>query len=115
MLVRQELELAKAEITAKAKLVGIGVGMLSASAMAGLLALGSLTALAIVTLALVLPAWAAVLFVTVLWAAATVALALLGKRKVRDAGPLVPEQTIENIREDMAWARRGAKPKPPRA
>jgi len=57
-------------------------------------------------LALVVPPWAAVLIVTVLWAAATVTLALLGKRKVQDAGSLVPEQTIENIKEDVAWARR---------
>ena len=108
-LVRREVELAKAEMMEKAKSAGIGAGMLSASAVTGLLTLGSLTALFIVALSLVLPPWAAVLIVTVLWGTATATLALLGKRKVADAGPFVPEQTIENVKEDMAFARRGVK------
>lgn len=108
-LIRQELELAKTEMAEKAKSAGIGAGMLSASAVTALLTLVSITALVIVLLALVLPVWAAVLIVTVLWGAATAVLALMGKRKVQDAAPFVPQQTIENVKEDVAWARRGVK------
>jgi uncharacterized membrane protein YqjE len=110
MLVRQELQLAKTELAEKATSAGIGAGMLSAAALTGLITLGCLAALFIVALALVLPLWAAVVIVTMLWGTATATLALLGKRKVQDATPFVPQQTIENVKEDIAWARSGAKP-----
>ncbi len=108
-LVRHELELAKTELSEKIKSAGIGAGMLSASAVTALLTLGSLTAFLMVVLWLVMPLWAAVLLVTLLWGGITAALALLGKRKVEDAAPFVPEQTIENVKEDVSWARRRAK------
>ena len=108
-LIRHEIELAKAELGEKLKTAGVGAGMLSASAIGGLITLACLTALVAVLLTLVLPAWVAVLIVTVVWAAATAALALAGKKKVQDAGPFVPEQTIANVKEDMEWARRRAK------
>ena len=107
LLIRHEFELAKNELAGKAKSAGIGAGMLSASALGALFTLGSLTALVVVLLQLVIPLWAAVLVVTAVWGGVTAALALLGKRKVEDAVPFVPEQTIENIKEDVAWARRG--------
>ncbi|MBV8344844.1 MAG: phage holin family protein [Candidatus Eremiobacteraeota bacterium] len=112
-LVREEMRLAKAEMAEKAKSAGVGAGMLSASAVTALFTLASLTALGIVTLALVLPLWLAVLIATVIWGGVTAGLALLGKRKVADAAPFVPEQTIENIKEDVAWARRGVRPPEP--
>ena len=33
------------------------------------------------------------------------ALFLMGKARVRDAGPFVPEQTIETVKEDIEWAK----------
>ncbi len=112
-LVRHELELAKSELSEKIRSASIGAGMLSASAVTALLTLGSLTILLMLILTLVIPLWAAALVVTLLWGAITVALAFLGKRKVEDAAPFVPEQTIENVKEDMAWARRRAKQSQP--
>src|SRR5579872_189563 len=76
ILVRNEMELARREMTDKAKAAGLGAGMLSASAASGLLTLGSLTALLIIAIALALPAWLAALIVTVMWAAITAVLAL---------------------------------------
>ena len=108
-LVRHELELAKTELAEKAKSAGLGAGMLSASAFAAVMTLGCLTVLLIVALALAIPLWAAVLCATAVWACAAAVLALLGKRKVEDAVPFVPEQTIENIKEDVEWARSGGK------
>lgn len=108
-LIRHEIELAKTELGGKIKAAGIGAGMLSASAVSGLITLACLTAVGALLLALVLPAWIAVLIVTILWAVVTAALAIVGKRKVENAAPFVPEQTIENIKEDLAWARRRAK------
>src|SRR5579872_6137078 len=98
LLVRKELELARAEMADKAKTAGAGAGMLSGSAVTGLLTLGSLTALVIIALSMVVPAWLAALLVTLIWGAITAALAVAGKKKLAQAGSLVPEQTIENVK-----------------
>jgi uncharacterized membrane protein YqjE len=109
VLVRKELELARAELSEKAKTAGVGAGMLSGSAISGLLTLGSLTALLIIAIALVLPAWLSALIVTVMWGIVTAILALSGKKKLQDATPLVPQQTIQNVKEDVEWAQTGLK------
>jgi hypothetical protein len=108
-LIRDELDLAKREMTAKAKSAGVGAGILTASAVTGVLALGSLTAVLAVVLSLAMPLWLALLLVTGFWAVVTAALVLFGKRNVEAAAPFLPEQTIANVKEDIAWARRDAK------
>ena len=106
VLVRQEIEQARTEMADKAKSAGVGAGMLSGSAIAALFTLATLTALIVAALSYAVPLWAAMLIVTVLWAAATAVLGLAGKKKVEDAAPFVPEQTIANVKEDVEWARR---------
>ncbi len=103
-LVRQELELAKAEMAEKGKKAGKGAGMFGGAGVAGLLALGSLTACLIALLATGMKVWIAALIVTVLWAAVAGVLALVGRNKVQDATPPAP-QTVETIKEDVQWAK----------
>jgi hypothetical protein len=43
--------------------------------------------------------------VTVVYGALAGALALLGKNKVAEAAPPVPEQTVESVKEDVQWAK----------
>lgn len=109
ILVRNEMELARREMAEKAKTAGVGAGMLSGSAISGLLALGSLTALLIIAISLVLPAWLSALIVTAMWTGIAAILGLAGKNKIQDAGPLVPEQTIQSVKEDVRWAQSGLK------
>jgi hypothetical protein len=104
LIVRKELELARTEIAEKAKTAGIGAGMLSGSAVTGALALTSLTICAILALSLIVAPWIAAAIVTLVWSAVTVALVLAGKKKIADAGSLLPEKTIKNVREDVKWA-----------
>lgn len=104
-LVRQELELAKAEMTEKGKRAGTGAGILGGAGVAGLLALIALTLTLIYALDTGMPTWVAALIVTVLWAAAAGVLALTGKNKVQEATPAVPEQTVETVKEDVEWAK----------
>jgi nitrate/nitrite transporter NarK len=104
-LVRQEIELAKAEMTLKAKRAGRGAGFFGGAGILGLAALGALTAFLIVVLDLGMPLWAAALIVTVLWAACAAVLALRGRRELQEAGPPLPEQTIETVKEDVEWAK----------
>ena len=108
-LVRQEIELAKAEMREKGQKIGTGVGFLGAAALVGLLALGSLTAFLILALDGVIPNWLAALIVGLIYAAVAAYLALQGREKLREAGPPVPEQTKATIEEDLEWAKSQAR------
>ena len=103
VLMRQEIELARTEATEKAKKAGVGAGMLGGAGVAALLMLGSLTAFLILVLALAMPNWAAALIVTGVWAVVAGVLALLGREKVQEVGPAVPEKTVETMKEDVEW------------
>jgi uncharacterized membrane protein YqjE len=107
-LVRQELDLAKAELTVKGKRAGQGAGMFGGAGMVGLYALGALTATIILALATAMDAWLAALIVTVVYAAIAGVLALIGKGKVQQATPPVPEQTVDSVKEDVQWTKERA-------
>ena len=53
-------------------------------------------------------AWVAALIVAVIYGAVAGALALNGRRKVQEAGPPQPEQTIQTVKEDVQWAKNQA-------
>jgi MFS family permease len=104
-LVRQEIDLAKAEMTEKGKRAGIGAGMFGAAGVVGLLALGALTAFFIMLLDGALANWLSALIVAVVYGAIAGVLALRGRDKVQEATPPVPEQTVETVKEDVQWAK----------
>ena len=104
-LVRQELDLARAELTQKGKRASRGAGLLAAAGVAALLGLGALTACLILVLDAVMPAWLAALLVALAYAAIAAALAASGRSRLREAGPIVPERTVETVKEDLQWAR----------
>jgi uncharacterized membrane protein YqjE len=104
-LVRQELDLAKAEMREKAGKAGPGFGMWGAAGVTALLALGSLTAFLILALDGAMPNWLAALIVGVVYAAIAGVLYLRGKHRVEEAGSPVPEKTIETVKEDVQWAK----------
>lgn len=104
-LVRDELRLAQAEVTGKAKQAGIGVGMFSAAGLLALYGLGVLIATAVLALALAVDAWLAALIVAVVLFAAAGVAALMGKQRVSEATPPVPERAIDNVKQDVAAVR----------
>jgi uncharacterized membrane protein YqjE len=107
-LVRQELELAKAELAEKGKQAGIGAGMFGGAAMFGLYALGAVTACVILALATAMQGWLAALIVAAVYGAIAGVLALTGKNKVQQAAPPVPEQTVETVKEDVRLTKQRA-------
>jgi len=107
-LVRQEMELAKAELRVKGKAAGLGAGMFGGAGVVALYAVGALTACAILALAIAVDAWLAALIVGVGYAALAGILALTGKKKVEQATPPVPEQAIESTKEDIEWTKQRA-------
>jgi Putative Actinobacterial Holin-X, holin superfamily III len=104
-LVRQEIDLAKAEMTDRGKRAGKGVGMLAAGAVVAVLAFGALTAGLIAALDLAMPTWLAALIVTVVYGAIAAVLVQIGRKQVQEAAPPVPEETIESVKEDVQWAK----------
>jgi len=104
-LVRQELDLAKAEMREKAGKAGPGFGMWGAAGVAGLLALGSLTAFLILALDGAMPNWLAALIVGLVYSAIAGVLYVRGKHRVEEAGSPVPEKTLETVKEDVQWAK----------
>jgi hypothetical protein len=107
-LVSQEMELAKAELTVKGKQIGIGAGMFGGAGVFGLYALGALTAAMIAALSLAVATWLAALIVAVLWAAVAGVMALVGKSRVQEGTPPVPEQSVESVKEDVQWTKASA-------
>jgi MFS family permease len=104
-LVRQELELAKAELGEKGKQAGKGAGMFGGAGVVGLLAAGALTAAIIAALDEAMPLWAAALIVAAVYGLVAGVLAMSGKKQVDRAAPVAPEQTVESVKEDVEWAR----------
>jgi hypothetical protein len=108
-LVRQEIELAKAEMTAKGKQVGIGAGAFGGAALVGLYAFGALTAAIILALSTAVDGWLAALIVGVVYAAVAGVLAVVGKNRTQAGAPPVPERAISSTKEDVEWAKTRAK------
>jgi hypothetical protein len=108
-LAQKEIELAKAEMAVKGKRIGMGAGAFSAAGLLALLALGALTAAAILGLATAVEAWLAALIVAVVYLAVAGVLALAGRSKVKAATPPLPEQTVESVKEDVELTKQKAK------
>lgn len=99
-LVRDEIALARAEATEKAKQIGAAVAMIAAG---GVLAIPALVTILIGIVALldeVIPDWAAAL---VVGAIVAVVAGLLARKGINDlsAGRLAPERTTANIKRDV--------------
>ena len=105
-LVKQELDLAKAEMAQKGKHAGAGAGFIGGGALFGLGMFGALTASLIALLATAIGhVWLAALIVAAVYGAVGGVLALRGKDKIQEAAPAGPEQTVETVKEDVEWAR----------
>ncbi|MEA2579972.1 MAG: hypothetical protein QOE83_864 [Actinomycetota bacterium] len=102
-LIRQEIDLAKAEVTEKIREAGAAAGLFAGALVLAMLAAGALTACFILLLALAMPGWVAALIVTVAYGAIAAALAVVGQRRLRAAAPPVPEETMETLKEDVKW------------
>jgi MFS family permease len=107
-LVRHEVDLAKAELRVKGKRAGLGAGMFGGAGALGVYALGALTAAIIAGIAEALPVWASALIVAALYGAVAGILALRGKRKVQQATPPLPEETVQSVKEDVRYTKQRA-------
>lgn len=100
-LVRDEMALAKAELTEKGKHAGLGIGLFGGGGALALYGLGALVATAILLLDLVLPAWAAALIVAVALFIIAGVLALIGRKQVKQGMPPMPSAAASSLRADV--------------
>jgi len=101
-LVRDEVRLAQAEVTTKAKRLGVGAGLFGGAGLMALLGLNALITAAILGLGNVIPGWLAGILVAVLLFAVGAVLALIGRKDVKQAAPPLPTETLESVKADLA-------------
>jgi hypothetical protein len=102
-LLKLELELARGELAGRVGSLGKGLGLLVAAGLLGLIALLLITAAAVLGLATVLAGWLAALVVFAAYVGLAGLLALIGRRLLKDATPLVPARAIESLKGDLKW------------
>jgi hypothetical protein len=103
-LLRDEIRLAKVEITEDAKGVARAGGLLGGAAFAGYVVILLLSFAAAWGLAELLPIGVAFLIVGLVWAVIGAVLYSVGKKGLTEAN-LKPEQTIETMQENIQWAK----------
>jgi len=107
-LIRNELRLAQAEMTEKAKHAGKGAGLFGGAGVVALYGVGALIATIILALATFLEPWLAALIVTVVLFVIAGVVALMGKKQVSQATPAAPQRTIDNVKRDVDTIKEGA-------
>ena len=108
-LIKQEVDLAKAELQQKGKQAGMGAGMFGGAGLFGIGAFAAVTTALIAGLATAMDTWLAALIVAVVYGAVAGVLAMQGKNKVQEAAPPVPEEAMESVKEDVEWAKTRAR------
>lgn len=104
-LVRDELRLARVEITQNAREAAVGLGGLVVAGAMAYLGVWFIGLAVFWAIFLVIPGWAAALAVAVgYFIIAAIALAV-GRQRLKPS-QLMPEQTIETLEEDREWLER---------
>lgn len=103
-LVHQEVELAKTEMTQKAREVGKDAGFIGAGGALVYAGLLVILAALVLLLGVWLPMWVSALIVGVLVVGIGGFLALRGRDNLAKTN-LVPQQTVETLKEDVRWAK----------
>jgi uncharacterized membrane protein YqjE len=109
LLVRQELALARTELEEKGKRAGVGAGLLGGAGMTALVALIALMVTVVAALDTAMATWLAALITTVIFAVIAAVQAAIGRSRLQDAAPPVPEQTTDSMKEDVEWAKTRAR------
>jgi Flp pilus assembly protein TadB len=107
-LVRDELKLARAEMTRKGKEAGAGAGLLGGSGLVALYAIACLLACVIIAISGAVAAWLAALIVGVVLLGVAGIAAMVGRSRLRRATPPVPQQVLRNVQADAAEVRERA-------
>lgn len=103
-LLRQELDLAKAEMKQEAVKGGKAAGMLGGAGFAGWMFALFLSLTVVWLLDAVMDAGWAALIVAVVWGIVAAVLYLQGRKTLKQIEP-VPDRTVKTVKEDVEWAK----------
>jgi hypothetical protein len=103
-LIKQEMDLAKSELKQEVGKVGKGAGMFGGAGLAGYFTLFFLSFALTYLLENWIPLELAALIVALLWGAAAAALAMRGRKQIKEANPQLPT-TQRTLKEDVQWAK----------
>jgi hypothetical protein len=106
-LAAQEVKLAKAEMGEKVKEVGIAAGLGGGAGYVAYLASIAFMLTLIFALGEIMPTAVAALIVTLVLAAIAGVLAIKAKKKIQQAGPPIPEQTVESVKQTIETVKEG--------
>jgi uncharacterized membrane protein YqjE len=107
-LVRQEVQLAKTEMTHKAASLGKNAGFIAVAVLFVLLALQAFVLSAIFALSRIVDQWQAALIVGGVLLVVAAILIIVGLKAIKKEG-IAPTQTMETIEEDVQWAKEQVK------
>ena len=107
-LVRQEMQLALAEMEEKAKKAGMGAGLLTGAGVFALGAFGAFIAGLVLAIGEGLAMWLSAFIVTAGLLIVAGIIAMVGKQKVAEAVPPKPEESMESIKTDVAQIKEAA-------
>lgn len=104
-LVRQEIDLARTEMTSKATSAGRDVGLIAAGGAAAYAAfLALMVAVALVLVEAGVAPWLAWLLVALIVGAAAAFLILRGRQQLQQMD-VAPRRTVETLKDDAEWAK----------
>jgi hypothetical protein len=103
-LLRQEIDLAKAEAKQEVAKLGKGAGLLGGAGVAGHLLLLFASVALMLVLGRVMDLDLAALLVALIWAVVAVVLAVTGRRQLKSVDPQLPK-TTQTLKEDVQWAK----------
>ena len=98
---RDELKLARLEMTRKGKAAGTGAGLLGGGGLIALYGVACLIACAVIAIAGAVTAWLAALIVGIALLAAAGIAALVGRSRLQRATPPVPQEATESVKADV--------------
>jgi len=104
-LVRQEISLARSELTHKGVEARLGIGLLAGAGILSLYGLAALTAGGILLLSTAMKAWLAAVVIAAGVLLVAAAAAMIAKAHLRGVVPPVPEATIKTTKQDVATVR----------
>ena len=103
-LLRQEIDLAKAEARREVSKLGKAAGLLGGAGVAGQLLLLFASVALMLVLGRVMDLDLAALIVALIWAVVAAVLASMGRRQLKSFDPQLP-QTTQTLKEDVQWAK----------
>jgi len=106
-LVRDEMRLAQTELAQKGRRSGVGLGLFGGAGAVAWFGVGALVAAAILGLSVVVAPWLAAVIVGLVLLLIASALAMIGKREVSQATPVLPQESMQNVRRDVEAVKEG--------